>query len=172
MNIEDTPVENLEVKKQQTSFQSKVESKEFCEKLTEEFSNDKVWRSSKVLAEKLNVDVVELDEFLRKQTAVCCKASKDEGVFLYALVKRVEQEKEKTETAARSLVSEEDRYALAYLHSCHQLFDSALKKYALKIHERNPESFTQLMSAKSKMEAGLVLFAQKIKADLNKLPDF
>lgn len=168
------PVEDVEVQKQPTPVQPKVGTKEFCELLHKEFSDGKVWRSTEALAKKMNVDVVELDKFLRGQAALCCRPSKEEGVFLYALVSRVEQSKEKenktVETAMRPLVAEEDRYALASIHSAFVLLEAALQKFALKIHERNPEAFTQLVAGKDKLEAGLVLYGQRLKADMSKLP--
>jgi len=174
-NLSSVPVEDIKVKKQQTPASSKIDSKEFCESLSKEFSEGKVWRTSKALAEKLNVDVIELDNFLRKQQTVCSRASKDEGVFLYALIKRVEEHKqtkaeEKVESILRPLASEEDKYAIASLHSAYLLLDSALQKYAVKIHERNSEAFANLIDGKNKVEAGIVLLSTKVKADLSKLP--
>jgi hypothetical protein len=168
------PTEDIAIQRQPTPVSTKVDSKDFGESLLKELSDGNVWRTSKALAEKMNVDVVELDAFLRKQQAVCSRPSKTEGVFLYALVKRIEVEKPKenpkVEAALRPLVSEEDRYALGILHSAFQLLDGALDKYAMKIYERNSEAFTKLVEGKDKLEAGLVLFGQKIKADFTKLP--
>ena len=164
------------MQKQQTPAAPSIfSSKEFCESLYGEFSQGKVWRTSEALAKKLNVDVVELDNYLRGQQVVCCKPSKDEGVFLYALIKRLEvppQNKDATKVEAqlRPLVSEEDRYCLGSIHSALILLEAALQKYALKIHERNPEAFTSLVAGKDKIEAGMVLYANKLKADLFKLP--
>ena len=173
-DLETAPVEDVPVQSQPTPVQPKVGTKEFCELLNKEFSEGSVWRSTDAIAKKLNVDVVELDKFLRTQTALCSRPSKKEGVFLYALTKRVEAEqgkepKEVTE-AMRPLVSEDDRYALASLHSAFVLYEAALQKYALKIHERNSEAFTQLVAGKDKLQAGMVLFGQRVKADMSKLP--
>lgn len=169
------PVEEVEVQRHETPVVSKIGTKEFCDSLYHEFSDGKnVWRTSKALADKLNVDAVDLDNYLRSQQIVCSKPSKEEGVFLYALVKRIEQPAQvtnsKVEAVTRPLVSEEDRYALASLHSSFLLLEAALQKYALKIHERNPEAFTQLVAAKDKLEAGMILFGSRQKADMTKLP--
>lgn len=165
-----SPVEDIAVQRCTTPANPKVGTKEFCEALGKELSDGKVWRSSKALAENLNVDVVELDKYLRLQQSVCSKASKEEGVFLYALTKRMEAPQPVAETVMRPLVTEEDRYALASLHSAFILLESTLQKYLMKIHERNPEAFTQLMAGKDKLEAGIVLYGIKLKADMSKLP--
>ena len=176
-DLEAAPVEEVEVTKQHTPVQSKIGTKEFNEALLKEFSEgSSVWRSSKALAEKMNVDVVELDNFLRAQQVLCCRPSKTEGVFMYALLKRLQATEQpakpdpKVEAAMRPLVSEEDRYALASLHSAYIVLHAALDKYALKIHDKNPEAFTQLVQGKDKVEAGIVLLATKLKADVSKLP--
>jgi len=175
-DLADEPVEDVEVVKQHTPVQSKIGTKEFNEVLIKEFSDGKIWRSSKAIADKMNVDVVELDTFLRSQAILCCRPSTTEGLMLYALLKRLEQQQPKetkdpkVEAAVRPVVSEEDRYAIATLHSAYVLLESAMQKYALKIHERNPEAFTNLVQGKDKVEAGIVLLATKLKADFSKLP--
>ena len=117
-DLADAPVEDIEIKKQPAVPTPKVGSDEFCEALRKEFSEGKIWRSSKALGEKLNVDVVELAGFLEKQQLVCTRRSKEEGVFLYALVSRLgeaakDENAEKVKEQLRPLVSEEDRYAIA-----------------------------------------------------------
>lgn len=163
--------EDIEVQSVATSPNPSIGTKEFADLLNKEFSGDKVWRSSHSLAKKLNVDVVELDNYLRKQKALCSRVAKDEGVFLYAFTDRVGKTEEKAEArkAQRPLVDEEDRYTIAYLHNSLHTLELVLKKYALKIHERNSEAFSQFVEAKNRLEAGIVLYGQKIKADMTKL---
>lgn len=169
-DLENAPVEEVEVPKHKTPSASKVGTKEFCDELYREFASGNIWRTSKALADKFNVDAVELDNYLRTQQAVCSRPSKkEEGTFLYALINRLATKEEK-KVEVRSLVSEEDKYALACLHSSFILLEATLQKYALKIHERNSEAFTQLVAGKDKLEAGIVLFANRIKADISKLP--
>lgn len=174
-NLESLPVEDLEVQRQHTPSQTSIGSKEFNEALVAELNGGQLWRTSKALGEKLKVDVVELDKFLRNQLVICSRASKKEGVFLYALVKRLEQVEKpkvdpKVEAALRPLVTEEDRYALSSLHNAHIILHNAMNQYAMKIHERNPEAFTSLAEAKNKLEAGIAMLAVRLKADLSKLP--
>ena len=172
MEIDDH-VEEVQVSSIPTPKVVKVNTKEFCQELYKELAEGKIWRTSKTLADKLNVDVVELDAFLRAQPVICSKASKEEGVFLYALIKRVEEiakKEDENKVLARPLVNEEDRYALGCLHSAFMILEATLQKYAVKIHERNPEAFTNLVAGKDKLEAGIVLFGNKIKADFSKLP--
>lgn len=168
--IIDVEVEDIEVKKQVNPIQPKVGSQDFCEVLFKEFSSGKVWRTSKALAEKLNVDVIELDAYMRTQQAVCSRPSKEEGVFLYALISKLDPPPAKQGIPTRQLVTEEDRYAFSSFHNALLLYESALQKYAIKIHEKNPEAFSLLMSGKNKLEAGLVLYGGVLKADITKLP--
>jgi hypothetical protein len=175
-NLADVPTEDVEVQKQHTPVTSKIGSKEFNEELIKELSDGKPWRTAKGLATKFNVDAKELDAHLLKglEEPLCYRKSKEDGVFLYAILKRVEQEKPardpKVEAALRPIVTEEDRYALASLHSSFILLDAALHKYAMKIHERNSEAFTNLVQGKDKIEAGIALLASKLKSDVTKLP--
>lgn len=175
-NLENMPTEDVEVQKKHTPTISKIGTKEFNEALLKELSEGKVWRTAKGLSSKFNVDVKELNEHLQKglEEPLCYRTSKEDGVFLYAILKRVEKEKHevdpKVEMALRPLVTEEDRYALASLHNSFILLDAALHKYAMKIHERNPEAFTNLVQGKDKIEAGIALLAIKLKSDISKLP--
>lgn len=172
-NLSEIPVEDVQVVKQQPDVKNKMESKEFLEELAKEMSDGKIWRSSKALASKLNVDVPELDKLLASSPQVCSRPSKEEGNILYALLKRLpgsEKPNEEVQNALRPSVSEEDRYAIACLHSAFVLLDCTLQKYAMKIHAINADSFTNLVEGKNKIEAGFVLLAKRLKADISKLP--
>jgi hypothetical protein len=178
-DLEKVPVDDIDVATRRIIDNDAI-TKEVQEKLHAELVKEgKVWRTSKALADKLNVDVVALDDFLQKQPSVCVRPSKDEGVFLYALLKRLEAEESPqrvqpmpvaVEEIMRPLIKDEDKYAIASLHNAYVLLDMTMKKYAMRIYERNSEAFTQLASAKDKLEAGIVLYAKKLKIDLSKLP--
>jgi hypothetical protein len=84
----------------------------------------------------------------------------------------VEIQRQHTPSVQVTIGSKEfnESFALASLHSAYLLLDAALQKYALQIHQRNPEAFTNLVQGKDKTEAGIVLLASKIKVNINKLP--
>lgn len=173
VSLDQVPVEELVVETKPLKPQSKIGTKEFGEALYNLLANGKeIWRKSNTLAAKLEVDPIEMDKFLRAQPVIASRRGQEEGVFLYALVQRLEPEKKPDEEKkpTRQLVGEEDYYTLASMNDCLMVLETALRKHAVKIAERNPEAFTQLVSAKEKLEAGLYLFAGKIKADMNKLP--
>ncbi len=170
--IDDTEVEELHVETVKNPEVKTTETEDFCKALSKELNDGPIWRSSKNLAKKLNVDVKDMDDFLIKQRAVCCKrGGKDdtEILFYYALVKRVEKS-ETPPKEMRSLIKEEDRYALISLHNTLLLFQSTLEKYALRIAEINQESFTNLVAGKDRLEAGIFLLVGKLKADTTKFP--
>ncbi len=175
-DLASVPVIDVEVTKQHTPPKSKIEDKEFIEALKKEFMEGKLWRSSKAIAEKLNIDVIELDTYLRAQPALVSRPSTTEGLMLYASLSRIDAAQQaaktdpKVDAVMRPVAAEEDRYALSAIHSSFILLQSALEKYALRIHQLNPEAFTNLVSGKDKVEAGFVLLATKLKADTSKLP--
>lgn len=171
-DLEEIPVEMIEVHKQPPPpTVNKVDSKEFAEAVLKELADCKQpWRTSKALAEKFGVDTVELDNFLRNQQFVCGRRSKEDGVFLYALLRRVETPPAKPDPMQRPLVTEEDHYALAGLHASLMNLEATLKKYAINIHSRNAEAFTQLMAGKDKLETGILMLATRLRADVKKLP--
>jgi hypothetical protein len=170
-DLNEVPVEDIKVETKTSTPKSKMETDEFYKQLNELFSSGPVWRSSTTLAQKLEVDVIQLDKYLRTQQAVVSRAAKEEGVFLYAFVKRLpEEEKKDKKLPHQKLAGEEDRYALGCIHSAFLLFESSLKKYALNIHEKSPEAFTQLVVAKEKMKVGILLFGTILNADIKKLP--
>lgn len=163
-------VESLDVEIKPLPPHTKIGSEEFCKILLKELNGNKIWRSSKSLAATLEVDPIDLDVWLRKQQTVCSKPSKDDGVVLYALNSRLEDNNKEEKTPSRPVVSEEDRYALASFNSALQILEAAVKKYAMRIHERCPEAFNKLVNAKSNLEGGLLLLATSQKADMDKLP--
>ncbi len=130
--LDDIEVEELHVATAKVSETKTTETEEFCKQLSKELNEGAVWRSSKALAKKLNVDIKDMDDFLIKQRAVCCKrGGKDDSeiLFYYALVKRVEKsDKSETPKEMRSLVKEEDRYALISLHNTLLLYQTTLQK--------------------------------------------
>jgi hypothetical protein len=176
--LKDTPVsEIIQVgSKTTTSDGTKIGSEEFIEKL-KKLLNDKqaYWRSAKALAEKLGVDSVQLDKWLRKQTEIVSKPGKEEGVVYYALLSRIEKVPSKEEMKIRSMMSrpivtEEDRYAVGILHMVYVNLHECLDKYALRISDRSMESFTNLIEARNRLEAGITLYTQTTKANVKKLP--
>lgn len=170
-DLQDVPTEELSVTPQPTPVKSKIGDEEFVKQLNDLLKSGAVWRTSKVLADKLKVDPVALDAFLRSQQTIVGRAAKEEGVFLYALMDRLPKDEKKGEDITRPLVTEEDRYALSTINCALILLGKALNKTAVRIHTCNPEAFTQLVKAKEQMEAGLVLYGKRLHADFNKLPE-
>lgn len=171
-NLADVPVEELFVESKALNPQSVIGTPEFGKALYEILATGKsIWRTSSTLAQKLGVDAKGLDEFLRIQKNVASRPGKEEGVFLYALTKRLPMEEEQKQMP-RPIVNEEDRYALGSLNSCFILLTATLDKYAVKIHGHSGEAFTQLVLAKEKLAAGIAVLAVKQGADLSKLPKF
>lgn len=144
---------------------SKIGTKDFIVELNKALSSKtSVWRTSKVLSTMLGVDAKDLDVYLKTRDDIESKASKEEGVFLYALKDRL-----KPEGKTKALVSEEDRYALAKIHDAFALLDKALRKHGALICERSPEAFNSLVKGKACVEAGMVIYANATKSDLEKL---
>ena len=168
--INDIPVETIDCRSKPLEVELKIDTEEFSKELQKILeSNEKVWRSSKVLSEKLKVDALELDKYLQKRQDIVCRPSKDEGVFFYALLKRLATP-EKIEEIKKPLVTEADRYYMAMLHMIFMNLSDTLEKAAVRIHERDSEAFNNLVMAKNKLEVGLVFYANSIKADVSKLP--
>jgi hypothetical protein len=90
-------------------------------------------------------------------------------VFLYALASRIDSALAE-EKPTRPLVNEEDRYALGIAAATLKMLDNLLRKYSMAIVDRSPEAFGSIVSAKSKLEAGVLLLATAHKADIEKLP--
>lgn len=165
-----TKPEELEVVCKPTSPPSRIGTTEFAQQLYELLSGKEIWRSSKSLAEHMGVDSVDLHRFLSAQPVVCTRPGKDEGVFYYALMKRLELPNKKEKIPSRPLVNEDDRYAIAMLHASYRLLHAALSKWAINIAERNEEAFTKVLRAKENLEGGIVLYAQRCQIDLDHLP--
>ena len=144
---------------------SKVGTQDFVVQLNKLLSSkSSVWRTSKNLATALGVDTKDLDGYLKTRDDIQSKSSKEEGVFLYALKERLVPEGK-----TKLLVCEEDRYALAKIHDALALLEKALKKHGALICERSPEAFNSLVKGKSCVEAGMFIYANATKSDLDKL---
>lgn len=176
---------DLTVAEKHVEIPSKLNNKDFVNKLFAFLREGKVWRSSTAICEKLDVDPEELDEYLRKRHDIACKSNKDGDSFYYAEVERlsdkdkvideqtkravVEARESMRNVRSRSLVSEEDRYALAVLNNIYMNFKGILDKYGIKLYDKEEEIFNHLMNAKKKMFIGITLLADAIKADISKL---
>lgn len=166
--LELTVVPNAEIPK------SKFDSEDTVKKLYKLFTDGPVWRSLSNLATKLEVDAKELEIFLDKSVAVCQKPGKEDGVRYYALIERLKKdetpEEKKIPKQQRQLITEEDRYASASLHLVYGDLVRVLDKYAIRVFENNKEAFTFLMKAKENLSAGIVLYHNSTKTELEKLP--
>lgn len=152
---------------------------EFKVKLLEALNaGKKCWRTVQTLGKVLSVDPKELDEWLSKQHDFLRKPGQEDGTVFYAYAARLSREmgtEEKPQGTVkvgkeRTIVKEEHRYALAQLHLIYSNLHSVVKTYAFDIHEVEPEVFNLLRVAIDKLEAGLCLFANKTRSDVQKLP--
>lgn len=177
-DLEFAPAEEITVTRVPTADASKIGTKEFVKTLKQLLDSKKnVWRSSKTLTEELGVDALALDKWLRLRPEICSKASSKEGNVLYALVERVQGQTNETITEkkvkrvmARPLVTEQERYAVGILHIIHLNLRDTLLKNALQVAERSNEAFNHLVQAREHLEAGLTLFANRVRTDVRKLP--
>jgi hypothetical protein len=170
-NIEKIPVEEIKVEPKSSGTKSKIGEDSFVAEFVKVIKSGPVWRSSNKLAEILQVDVVNLAEWMDKQPEIARRPGKEDGVVYYAFLRRLEEEKEKIPPGMeRKQIIEEDRYAFALLHQTYNNLVTVLEKYALGIHTRNKESFAKLVESRDAMSAGIVLFANTLKIDVSKLP--
>lgn len=177
-SLEDKKVDQvIDVQPVPSPAVTKIGSDEFVKEISKLLNDKKIyWRSSKSLAEKIGVDTIDLDKWLRKQPKVTSRASSTEGVFYYALLERIENPAAKKQNdkvkkvMSRPVTTEEDRYATALLHQTFGNLNSILAKYAMLISGRSMEGFQALVAARDRMEAGITLYTGLVKADMNKLP--
>lgn len=159
------PVSTIEIAPVPLPDSSKIGTKDFVLELNKALSSKtSVWRTSKTISAILGVDAKDLDVYLKTRDDIESKSSKEEGVFLYALKHRLNPD-----AKTKALVSEEDRYALAKIHDAFALLEKALKKHGALICERSPEAFNSLVKGKSCVEAGMFIYANATKSDLDKL---
>ena len=170
-NIENIPTEEIIVEPKPAGTKSKVGDDEFVKEFIKLIKSGPVWRSSKKLAEILQVDVVDLGNWLDKQPELGRRPSREDGIVYYAWLRRIEEEKEKVAPGMeRKQISEEDRYMICLINQAYQNFSTALEKYALNAHNKNKEAFAKLVEARESMSAGFVLLANTLKIDATKLP--
>lgn len=168
------PVEEVKVKTVLTSNQSVIGSDEFGKEFAKLLCEGAVWRTAPNLATKLGVDAVDLVNWMDKIPAICRKAGKEDGVYFYALVERIQaiakREEVENKKLTRTVVTEEDRYAASGLHLVYGQFLKIMEKYALRIHDKCPEAFNALMTARDRLSAGTILFHNATKVETDKLP--
>lgn len=169
-SLEEGETDVLKVSKPSNKF-----DEVFFKALLKEFAADKnLWRTLASVAEKMQIDAKDLDEFVafvERQPCFCSKpSSKKEEVRYYALLERIIKETKDSVQEVKVDFKEEDKIAIAGLHSALLIYEAYLSKYALKIHKTNSDAFTMLTKGKDCLESGINLLSVKIKMDLNKLP--
>ena len=169
MSIDDVPVQELKVEMKQAAVESKIGSSEFTDAFIKLIKTGNVWRTAKGLADKLGVDPIDLVKWMEQQPAICKKPGKEDGIFYYAAIDRLEKP-EKPKGMERKVITEEDRYMTALFYNQYGNYLKILEKYALRAHEKNPEAFTALAQARDRMSAGVALLINSLGSDLGKLP--
>ncbi len=163
-----TSAEVVNVQVKTSEVPGKIGTDEFFKELGVQLSQDKVWRSGSTLAKKLGVDQKEIEAWLDKKQEICRKPGNSDGIFYYALKSRIDKNNEQVVKPDTS-VQPEERYALAQLHLLENNLGDVLKRYALKISQRDEEAYSQLTKALKHLEAGTALFAKTTKADIKHL---
>ena len=166
--LNDVPVEEIIIKPVQSAVKTTIDSEEFKVAFAKEMKAGPAWRTPASLATKLGVDAVDLVKWMDRIQNLTRKPGKEDGIFYYGIAPK-EEEKE-TKKLTRPIVTEEDRYCAAILHSIYGQYVTALEKYGLRIYDKSPEAFAALMNARDRLSAGTVLFHNVTKVDASKLP--
>ena len=168
-NLQEVPVEVIEVPVKPTAVQSSIGTEDFLTNFVKLIRGGDTWRTPKGLAAKLDVDPVDLAAWMDTQTQLCKRPGKEDGVFFYALAERIEK-KEKPKGMDRQAITEEDRYMTALLDQAYKNYLRLLNKYAMRACDRTEEGFKLLLQARDRMSAGVALVINSLKADVDKLP--
>ncbi len=168
-DLQEIPVEEVTVKAKPTEVQSAIGSEEFIKEFARIIKGGDVWRTPAGLAKKLNVDQADLQAWMDKQGELVRRPGKEDGTFFYAYIQRLEKPKE-PKGMERKAIMEEDRYMMALLHNGYGNYVRTLEKYALRLHDKNAEAFAALAQARDRMSAGVVLLANTLGTDVEKLP--
>jgi hypothetical protein len=153
---------------------TKIGTPGFIKQLLVEFQKKKVWRTLTSLSAALHVDPKQLSDWLDSNSCYVRRAGKEARVFYYAWTERLGKEVRTSSEKIGSdrVVREEDGYALGMLHMVYFQLYKVLKTYGLEISQKDAEAFGNLTVALDKLESGLLLFSNKIKASMDKLPKF
>lgn len=168
------PVEEVKVKTLPSAVTSKIGEEEFVKDFVKLMRVGPDWRTSKTLAEKMGVDVVDLGNWMDKVPELARRPGKEEGTFYYALASRLDKPKEEKRPPGmeRRQITPSDRYLLACAHQTYSNLHNLLEKYGMRIWEVDEEAFKSLLKARDRMSAGIHLVAHKMQADLSDLPNF
>lgn len=167
--LESLPVEEIKVKMKSSEAKSAIGQEDFVIEFVRIMKNGDIWRTPKTLAKKLNVDEADLQNWMDKQPALVKRPGKEDGTFYFAILERLEKPKQ-PKGMERKAVTEEDRNYFSLLHFHYGSYLKILEKYALRIHEKNQEAFTALVQARDRMSVGVVLLANTLGSEVEKLP--
>lgn len=158
------------VKKEGTfSIGSDEFERELALLLTED--DDKIWKSSKYICKKLNVDEKEFTAWAYENKFLVRKLGKEDGVVYWGLVERFKPQKKADESKIPSSISEEEKIALAILHSACNTIVNTLNKYGNRLATRHMKSFKCLVKAQKELSSGIAILKNNLKIDDKSLPN-
>jgi phage antirepressor YoqD-like protein len=131
----------------------------------------KVWKSSRYLSKKLNVDEKEFLAWAYTNKFLVRKLGKEDDVIYWGLLERFNlPEKKESEKNIPSSTSDEERFALAIAQTLCNNLVSMLNTYGNRLATRHKKPFKYLVRAQKELLAGVALLRSGLKINENQLP--